>query len=249
MIPRKTTKEIKIMREGGQRLRAVLKKVLSEVRPGVEKIHLERIGEKEIKKLGGKPSFMMVEGYSWATCLTVNNEVVHGIPNGQILKNGDILGVDVGIYFQGFHTDLATTVGVGKISLGTQKFLSAGGKALRQAISKAKAGNFVGDLSVAIQKEIEGAGYHPVKVLTGHGVGKKLHEVPAIPCFLKGMVERTPKLAPGMTLAIEVIYNQGSDQVVMEEDGWTISTQDGKISGLFEETVAIMDDGPLILTK
>jgi methionyl aminopeptidase len=250
MIALKNEEEIKVMREGGRRLREVLEKVLSEVKPGVSKAFLNQIAEAEIEKQRGKASFKMVPGYSWATCITINDEVVHGIPQEEVLENGDIVGVDIGIYYKGFHTDLATTVvvGNGKIQ-GKKKFLGAGERALKRAIKEAKVGNFVADISLAIQNEIESSGYSTVKNLTGHGVGRQLHEQPSIPMFFKGSRKKTVKIKKGMTLAIEVIYNQGSDKVVLENDGWTISTLDGKISGLFEESVAVMGDGPLILTR
>ncbi len=250
MIHLKNPQEIKVMREGGKKLRKVLNKVLDQVKPGVSKMELEQVAIEEIKLQGGKPSFKMVPGYHWATCLTINDEVVHGIPNEDILKEGDILSVDVGIYYQGFHTDLSTTVRVGKKGKNdaTDKFLETGKRALKKAIQKARVGNFVGDLSLTIEKEIKDAGYYPVRTLTGHGVGRKLHEDPAIPCFLTGKKENTPKLKSGMALAIEIIYNLGSEEIVLENDGWTISTRDGKISGLFEETVAVTGSGPLILT-
>lgn len=246
MIPLKTPQEIEIMRAGGRKLRQVLEKVLSVVKPGITTAQLDKIAEAEILRLGGQPSFKKVPGYSWSSCLTINEEVVHGIPGGKKIQSGDTLGVDVGIYFKGFHTDLATTIEVGGRET---KFLAAGRKALETAIRKAKVGNYVGDISLAIQQTLKEVGYSPVEVLTGHGVGKALHEEPAIPCFLRNSREKTPQLKAGMTLAIEVIYNQGSSEVLLAEDGWTIVTKDGKISGLFEETVAVTGSGPLILTR
>lgn len=245
MIPLKTPQEIEIMRAGGRKLRQVLEKVLFVVKPGITTAQLDKIAEAEILRLGGQPSFKKVPGYCWSSCLTINEEVVHGIPGGKKVQLGDILGVDVGIYFQGFHTDLATTIEVGG---GETEFLAAGRKALETALRKAKMGNYVGDLSWAIEKEIKKAGYSAVEVLSGHGVGRQLHEEPTIPCFLEGNRQQTPKLKEGMTLAIEVIYNQGSSEVFLT-DGWTIVTKDGKISGLFEETVAVTGSGPLILTR
>ncbi|MDO8551602.1 MAG: type I methionyl aminopeptidase [bacterium] len=250
MIQLKKAADVETMRQGGKRLRLVLEKVLKGVQPGVTKASLEEIAETEIQKQGGKPSFKMVPGYRWATCITINDEVVHGIPNDRIIEDGDIVGVDVGIYFKGFNTDLATTVVAGKnVNSETKRFLKIGEAALGAAIDKVRPGNFVGDISQTIQERIEVAGFSPVKVLTGHGVGRKLHEPPSIPNFLRGERRETPKLKEGMVLAIEVIYNLGSEKVVLEDDGWTISTQDGKISGLFEETVAVIKDGPLILTR
>ncbi|MDP3954787.1 MAG: type I methionyl aminopeptidase [bacterium] len=250
MIQLKSPKEIKIMREGGRRLRSVLEKIVSEIRPGISKLKLEEIAVKEIEAQGGQASFKIVSGYKFATCLTINNEVVHGIPDKAILKDGDIIGIDVGLYYQGFHTDLATTIKVGKTkNAEIDRFLEVGRATLNKAIKRAKVGSYVGDISLSIEEEIKGVGYKPVRVLTGHGVGRKLHEDPAIPCFLDQKREKTPKLKAGMTIAIEVIYNLGSPKVVLEDDDWTISTWDGKMSGLFEETVAVTKDGPLVLTR
>lgn len=248
MLP-KTQKEINLMHEGGKRLREVLEKTIEKARPGISKIELDQRAEKEILRLDGKPSFKMVPGYFWSTCLTINDEVVHGIPDNDILKEGDILGIDIGFYYQGFHTDLAKTIPVGRVGKKILDFLKIGEQALETTIKKAKLGNYVGDLSWSIQTNIEKAGYSIVRMLTGHGVGKKLHEEPNIPGFLSGDRKKTKVLREGMTLAIEVIYNYGTGEVVLEPDGWTIATKDGKISGLFEETVAIWSDGPLILTR
>lgn len=247
MISLKTNQEIAVMEEGGRRLARVLAGVLKQVKPGVTKVILDQIAEKEIKNQEGLPSFKMVPDYHWSTCITINNEVVHGIPGNQEIKAGDIVGVDVGTFYQGFHTDVSWTMEVE--SNKKSQFLEAGQSALKKAIQEAQVGKYIGDISRIIQTVIEGAGYSPVRVLTGHGIGRKLHEDPAIPGFLQGGVNQTPKLRAGMTLAIEVIYNQGSPEVVLGDDGWTIFTKDGKISALFEQTVAITENGPLILTK
>lgn len=249
MIPLKTKEEIKIMREGGRRLREALNRVLAEVRPGVTEIKLDKLAESEIKKRHGEASFKMVPGYKWATCITVNEEVVHGIPGKRVLREGDLVSLDMGMYFEGFHTDMATSFWLGKAEEEKEDFLLTGQRALEAAIKKVKAGNFVGDLSLVIEKEIKGKGYSPVECLTGHGVGRRLHEEPSIPCFAKGVIKKTPQIKTGMTLAIEIIYNQGSKEVILGGDGWTISTVDGKMSGLFEETVAVLEGGPLVLTR
>lgn len=249
MVEIKTEEEIEIMKEGGRKLRRVLDAVLAAVQPGISKLELDKIAEKEMQNQGGEPGFKRVPRYHWSTCLTVNNEVVHGIPNQTVLKSGDVLGIDLGLYFRGFNTDLATTVIVGNSDNEKDKFLTAGKEALESAIKQAKPGNHVGDISLAIQEKIKSAGYSPVKGLTGHGVGRELHEDPSIPCFLDKEVKKTPELKKGMTLAIEVIYNQGTPELVLTDDGWTIVTKDGKISSLFEETVAVIGSGPLILTR
>lgn len=256
-IPLKTPQEIKIMQAGGQRLAKVLKLVLQSVQPGESLIKLDKLAEDLIKKEGGQPSFKRVKNYHWATCLNINEGVVHGIPDNYQIKDGDILSVDVGIFYKGFHTDMAWTVEVRsrkyevestKCEVGRQKFLKVGEKALEKAIEAVKPWNRVGHISLAIEKVIKNAGYNPIKSLTGHGVGRKLHEQPVIPCFLQGTIGETVKLSPGMVLAIEVIYSQGSPEMVLKEDGWGISTVDGKLAALFEKTIAITKKGVSILT-
>lgn len=249
MIQIKTEKEIKTMTEGGQKLRTALETVLAAIKVGVTTKELDEIAEKKIIELGGKPSFKMVPGYHWTTCISINDQVVHGIPSERKISEDDVVGVDIGCYYQGLHTDLSTTVKVSKGKLVKDKFLKVGEEALENAIKEARVGNYLGNISLAIQETVEKAGYSPVGSLTGHGVGRSLHEDPMIPCYLDRKVEKTPVLEAGMTLAIEVIYNEGKPQVVLENDGWTISTEDGKISGLFEETVAITESGFLVLTR
>lgn len=253
MILLKNEKEIQIMAVGGQKLGQILKKTLSFVKPGITTAQLDKIAEEEIIKNGGQPSFKMVRGYHWASCITVNSQVVHGIPGKKIIKAGDVVGIDLGIYYQGFHTDASWSVLVpsGKREKDEEKrkFLKAGEKALALAIKKAVPGNYIGQISQEIQDQIEGAGYNVVRELTGHGVGKILHEDPSIPGFLDQNYQKTVKIKSGMTLAIEVIYTLGRPDIILEADGWTIATKDGKISALFEGTVAVGTNGPLILTK
>lgn len=246
MIPVKTAKEIELMREGGRKLAGVLDQVLRAVKPGVSLKELDQLAESLIEKRGGKPSFKMVKGYNWATCININQGVVHGVPGNYRLRNNDLVSIDIGLFYKGLHTDIARTVPVQ-----TKKdiFLKTGEKALKKAIKATKPGNRVGHISKAIGKEIKKSGFSPVKALTGHGVGKKLHEDPQIPCFLKGKIKRTPELAPGMTLAIEVIYTQGKPDVVLADDGWTVKTADGGVAGLFEDTVVVTAKGGKVLTK
>lgn len=246
MIQIKTPAEIKTMAEGGRRLASVLGKVLGAVKVGVSLKELDQLAEELIKKQGGEASFKRVKNYHWTTCLNVNQGVVHGIPHQYRLKKGDLLSVDLGIFYQGFHTDMAWTVWVGEKK--KNAFLEAGKRALKLATKAAKPGNRVGHLSVVIEREIRKAGWKPVKNLTGHGVGRELHEAPQIFCFLKEKVEKTARLEPGMVLAIEVIYVQGEPELALRNDGWTVETRDGKLAALFENTVAVTQKGPLILT-
>jgi len=251
MISLKIQDQIQTMKEGGRKLAYVLQQVLQEAKPGVALWQLDSLAEELIKKQGGEPSFKTVRGYHWATCININEGVVHGIPGKYQLKEDDLVSLDVGILYQGLHTDMSRTVRV-KEQEGRRakedEFLKAGERALKKAIAVAKAGKRVGHISQAIEKEIRQAGFSPVEVLTGHGVGKKLHEDPLIPCLLLGGIEQTPLLKNGMTLAIEVIYAQGKPEVVLADDNWTIETADGKLSGLFEDTIAILQNQTLVLT-
>lgn len=254
----KSEQEIAIMAEGGKILGEIVKSTLKRIKPGVSTAEIDEWIEDEIIKKGGEPSFKKVPNYFWTTCTGLNDEVVHSIPRrDKVVKEGDLVKIDAGIYWKGFHSDTSWTVQIPfskpnaeeevSVVLGA-RFLEVGKHALREAIKVAKPGKRVGDISLEIQKIIEEAGFSPVKVLTGHGIGRELHEDPLIPCVLKGKIENTLELVAGMTLAIEVIYTLGSPKLVMESDNWTISTEDGKISGLFEETIALTKNGPLILT-
>ncbi|KPJ70643.1 hypothetical protein AMJ51_01300 [Microgenomates bacterium DG_75] len=248
MIPLKSAKEIRIMEKGGRRLAEVMESLLAKAKPGVSLKEIDNLAEELIAKKRGKPSFKMVEGYHWATCLNVNQSVVHGIPSDYRLRKNDWLSVDLGLFYQGLHVDMARTIRVGKKSQ-KEKFLETGKKALAKAIKASQPGNRVGHLSQAIEKEIKKGGFRPIQALVGHGVGKKLHEPPQIPCYLGKKIEKTEKLKPGMTLAIEVIYTQGKPDVAVKDDGWTVETDDGKLAGLFEDTVAVTKQGPLVLTQ
>lgn len=244
----KTLEEIEIMKVGGTLLSAIKLKLKENVKEGVSAYVIEKLANELIAKTGGAASFKMVEGYSWATCISVNEQVVHGIPKKTtIFKDNDVVSVDVGLFYKGFHTDTSFSVGI-KPSKEVKDFLEAGDKAVKTAIKKCIPGNFVFDLSYAMEKNITSAGYHPVHALVGHGVGRNLHEEPQVPCVAYGVREESVKLVEGLVLAIEVMYGQGTGEVYKEDDGWTISVRDGKISGLFEETVAITADGPFVLT-
>ena len=247
MIPILNNQEMEIMKDNGQKLEQVMVATLAEVKAGVSLSELEEVAVRKIEELGGEPSFKKVPRYSWATCINLNEGVVHGIPDGRRIKKGDLVSVDAGFYSQGFHTDMARTIEVG--TKNRTEFLKTGQEALRKAIEQVKPGNRVGHLSQAIEEIIKKAGYQPVKNLMGHGVGRQLHQEPNIPCFVKEAIEETPLLKKGMVLAIEVIYTQGEPALFVADDGWTIRTQDGKIAGLFEETVAVGANGPLILTR
>ncbi len=257
MIKLKTPEEIQIMLEGGKKLARVKKALGEAVKAGVSAYDIEMLAQKLVKEEGAEGSFNKVPGYSWFTCISVNEGLVHGIPTKELVfKNGDKVSIDVGLYFRGFHLDTSISVGI-NLSPENKKFLNIGRNALEKAISKAQVGNYIYDISLAIESTIEGAGYTTIKALVGHGVGRELHEDPQIPCFLPrqswrgepGRITDSPKIVPGMVLAIEVMYAMGSDKVQILEDGWTIAMRDGKMSGLFEDSVAVTTKGPLVLTR
>jgi len=231
--------------------------VCSAIKPGMTEIEVDALADKLIKEKGGEPGFKKVEGYHHATCISTNEVVVHGIPSPRVLKEGDIIGIDCGVFYQGFHTDMSETLRVRSKNSELRikndeidKFLKVGKQALEAGISQAKAGNHVGDISKAIQDIVElRNGYSVVRSLVGHGVGKELHEDPEVPGYLQGKIEKTPELKEGMVIAIEVIYNMGGpDLAFANNDGWTLKTKDNSLAGLFERTIAITKSGPLVLT-
>lgn len=235
--------QLKLMRVSGNISAHALKKAIDTVKAGVNLLDIEKAAEDEIIRLGGKPSFKTVPGYFWATCLTINEEVVHGIPREYILKEGDLLSIDLGAVYKGWHTDCAWSVLVsGKQS----KFLKTGEEALWSAVKQAKSGNRIGDISSQIQSTIEGAGYSVVRSLVGHGVGKELHEEPEVP----GIGKRGYgfQIKSGMTLAIEAIYTEGGAEVVTADDGWTVVSKDGSLGGLFEMSVIVGEEKCEVLT-
>lgn len=249
MIHIKTPEEINLMREGGKKLGLILEDLLAFSQEGVVLTDVERHANELIDTSGGAASFKTVRGYKWATCLNVNEVVVHGIPTQYVLKGGDILTIDIGLLYKGFHTDTAGTKIIGS-SKKNEEFLNTGRLALERAIGQAKAGNRIGNISKVVQETIEGAGYSVVKTLVGHGIGRELHEEPQIPNFLKGAIEHTLPLQEGMTLAIEPIYAMGRGEIVYENtDGWTLATRDRSLTSVFEHTLAITGDGPVVLTK
>lgn len=234
------------MRQSGQISAKALKRALEMVKPGVNLLDIEKAVDEQFKSLGAAASFKTVSGYNFATCLTVNDEIVHGLPRDYSLKDGDILGVDLGAVFKGWHTDVAWSVVVGKGDEEKKRFLKTGERALENAIKEARAGNRIGDISSAIQEAIEKVGFTAVWSLTGHGVGRSGHEDPEVPCRGKRGTGLT--LKAGMILAIEAIYTKGGGELYEKEDGWTIATVDGSWAGLFEMSVLIKEGEPEVLT-
>lgn len=242
------------MRKGGQALGRILERLLDAAQPGVSLAAIEDLAQQLIREAGGKPSFQTVDGYKWATCLCVNEVVVHGIPTPYVLKRGDVLTIDVGILMDKLHTDTAWTkiISAPDETPDPEKvrLLDVGQQALSEAVAQAVAGNRVGHISAATQRVIEGAGYSIVKSLVGHGVGYELHEEPQIPGFVRGDIKNTPRLEAGMTIAVEIIYAAGAGAIVYEnDDGWTLSTKDRSLSSVFEHTLVVTQGKPEILTS
>ncbi len=236
------------MIEGGKMLAFVKKTLKNKVGEGVSAIEIEELAVKTIKEVGGEISFNKVPGYKWATCININEGIVHGIPKKEmIFKKDDIVSVDCGVYYKGFHTDTSFTKGV-EVSRFRQKFIEAGSYALKKGIEKVKAGNRIYDISEAIENALSKNNLTPVRALVGHGVGRELHEPPAVYCYTFGKRENSPEIPVGAVLAVEVMYTTGSGDLKLAKDGWTISTSDDTISGLFEDTVAVTERGPIVLT-
>lgn len=250
MINIKTPDQIEKMKIGGKILSDVLWEVVSKIKPGVSEIELDTLAEKLITERGGKPGFKEVEGYNHTICVSTNDVVVHGIPSKRILQEGDLIGIDCGVFYGGFHTDMSETIVVGKVKDQTiQRFLSVGKYALEEAIKQAKPGKHIGDISKTIQDIVEVQNhYSVVRSLVGHGVGRDLHEDPEVPGYLTGKTHETPLLKEGMVIAIEVIYNMGGPDLTLDNDGWTLRTKDSSLGGLFERTVVITENEPLVLT-
>lgn len=246
MILLKRDSELATMRKGGRILAETMALVSEAIRPGVTTDELDAIADRFIRKNGATPSFFGYKGFPKAACISVNEEVVHGIPGGRVIEEGDIVTLDFGVFFEGFHTDSAWTFGVGAISRDAQRLLNVTRESLMQGISKARVGSRVGDVSAAVQKYVEGNGYSVVRDLVGHGIGKRLHEEPSVPNF--GKAGRGDLLKAGTTICIEPMVNAGREQVVTLADDWTVVTKDGTLSAHFEHTVAVTPDGPWLLT-
>jgi len=241
------TQKIAAMREGGLKIRQIKKDLEAAVRVGTTFESIEAHAQKLISEAGGKPNFAMVPGYHWATCIMKNDELCHGIPKAKRVEDGDLISIDVGMLYQGWHLDTSISFGVGKVSGEVEHFLSVGRQSLKKAIAKARSGSSIYDLSSAMQRVVERAGYSAAYQLTGHGVGKELHMDPSIPCIAQRSDKRV-KVQVGETYAIEIMYAAGDATVVLDEDGWTYRTEDGSLSAMFEETVLVTVKGPEVLT-
>ncbi|MBQ8648653.1 MAG: type I methionyl aminopeptidase [Clostridia bacterium] len=247
MIVLKTGRELKIMREACRISAGALQLVGKAVEPGVTTAQLDKIAEDYILSQGAVPNFKNYEGYPATACISINNEVIHGIPSEKrVIKQGDIVSVDLGAKFEGYHGDNAATFACGEVSAEAKRLMDTTRESLYEGINAARAGGRIGDISHAVQEYVEARGYSVVRQFVGHGVGTSLHEAPEVPNF--GTAGRGIRLLPGMTLAIEPMVNLGKPGVRVLPDGWTVLTQDGSLSAHFEHTIAITADGPQIMT-
>ena len=246
MIIRKTNDQLNLMRLSGKIVAETLLLIEEKVRPGITTAELDRIAEEFITRHGAKPSFKGLYGFPASLCISVNEQVVHGIPGGYVLKDGDIISVDCGALLNGYHGDAARTFGVGAISPEANKLIEVTKDSFFKGIEYAKVGNRLTDISHAIQNYVEASGFSVVKEFVGHGIGRQLHEDPNVPNY--GLPGKGPKLDEGMALAIEPIVNMGKAGVKTLRDQWTVVTRDGSLSSHYENTIVILPDGPEILT-
>ncbi|WP_278602595.1 type I methionyl aminopeptidase [Alistipes indistinctus] len=247
MIYLKTAEEIELLRENNLLVSATLAEVGKHVRPGVSTLELDKLAEEFIRSHGAEPGFLGYGGFPNTLCMSVNEEVVHGIPSAKrILKEGDVLSVDCGTLMKGFYGDSAYTFAVGEIAPEVADLLRVTKEALYKGVAQAKAGNRVGDVASAVQEHAERHGYSVVRELVGHGLGRKMHEEPEVPNY--GARGRGPLLKEGMVICIEPMINMGARYVVFERDGWTVRTKDRKPSAHFEFAVAVGKEGPDVLT-
>ena len=247
MVILKTAREIAAMRQAGRISAGALREAGKAVEPGVSTLEIDTIIRSYIEKQGAVPSFLGYGGFPASACISVNNVVIHGIPSEkEILKEGDIVSIDVGAYFGGYHGDNACTFPCGDISPEARNLLDTTREALYQGIQQAVAGNRLGDIGSTVQRYVEARSYSVVRDFVGHGVGAKLHEDPRVPNY--GTPGRGVRLLPGMTIAIEPMVTQGTHKVRILPDKWTTVTADGKLAAHFEHTVAVTSSGPLILT-
>jgi methionyl aminopeptidase len=249
----KSEKEIDRMRDSGQIVAKVLKLLSERIKPGMKTRELDIIAEKEMKRLGAESSFNGYHGFPANLCVSVNDEIVHGIPGDRVLKDGDVVSLDFGVVYNGFHGDAAITVGVGKISEEAERLIKTTRAALEKGVAAARAGAKLGDISAAIEKYAESNGYSVVREYTGHGIGREMHEDPQIPNCTEppyGLQAGTgPELKKGMTIALEPMLNAGDWHTRVADDHWTVLTADGSLSAHFEHTIAIDNNEPEVLTK
>jgi methionyl aminopeptidase len=243
----KSPEEIEKMARSGRIVAEVLETLKNVVATGITTKEIENIADERIRALGGTPAFKGYRGYPASVCTSVNEEVVHGIPSSRVLKDGDIISIDIGVYMDGFYGDGAATIPVGTVDREASELIRATEEALYLGISRAVEGNRLYDISSAVQRHVEERGFSVVRLFVGHGIGRELHEEPQVPNY--GAAGQGPRLKKGMTLAIEPMVNAGTHEVIILDDGWTAVTKDGKKSAHFEHTVLVTADKPRILTK
>jgi methionyl aminopeptidase len=244
----KSTDEVEIMSRAGKIVAVILNKLVSEVKPGIKTRQLNSIAEDELRKSGAKASFKNYRGYPASLCVSINEEIVHGIPGDRVLQEGEIVSLDFGAFYQGFHGDAAVSVGVGNISKKAEDLLYTTETALMKGIEAAKCDARLGDVSSSIQKYVEARGFSVVREYCGHGIGRSLHEDPQVPNY--GISGNGPILKKGMTIAIEPMVTTGDWHTEVDKiDKWTVRTLDGSMAAHFEHTIAIDDNGPRILTR
>lgn len=246
MIRLKSDQEIALMREAGRILARTMRLTAEAIEPGKTLAELDRLADGLIREKDGIPSFLNYKGFPNSACIAVNEVVVHGIPTERVLMEGDIVTLDFGVIYKGWHADSAWTFPVGEISDRAQRLMNVTRESLYQGIAKARVGNRVGEISSIVQKYVESNGYGIVRDLVGHGIGQSLHEEPSVPNF--GRPKDGPVLRAGMTMCIEPMVNEGTWKVKTLPDEWTVVTADGKLSAHYEHTVAVTADGPKILT-
>lgn len=246
MIYYKTEEEISVLREGADILGKAHGEVSKLIKEGIATRQLDKVAEEFIQDHGGRPSFKGYNGFKYALCISVNSEVVHGMPGTYELKSGDIVSIDCGVFYKGFHTDSAYTHPVGEVSAEVLQLLTATKESLYIGIEKAASGNRLGDVCFSIQNYVERQGYSVVRELVGHGIGKSLHEAPEVPNY--GKRGSGIKLQDGLVLAVEPMVNLGTKHIVQEKDGWTIRTKDNKPSAHFEHTIVVRKEQAEILT-
>lgn len=249
MIILKSQQEIEKMRISNRIVAEALNKIKEVIDVGITTAELDKIAESVIRKNGAEPAFKGYRGFPNTLCASVNEEVVHGIPSQRRLKEGDIVSLDLGVFYEGYYGDAAITIGVGKIDEKTQRLLNATREALFIGIEKVKEGNYLYSISGAIQRYVEGLGFSVVRAFVGHGIGVSLHEEPQIPNFVPLDKCNGPRLKKGMVLAIEPMVNMGSSEVCVLDDNWTVVTADRTLSSHFEHTVAITENGVKILSQ
>jgi methionyl aminopeptidase len=246
MIILKSAKELERMREAGKIVYLTHQELKTVIAPGITTLELDRIAEKVIRGYGAVPSFKGYNGFPGSICTSVNDELVHGIPGNRKLKEGDIISIDIGACYDGYHGDSAWTYPVGQISPEARRLLEVTEEALYKGLEKALPGNRIGDISHAVQQVAENAGFSIVREYVGHGIGQGLHEEPTVPNY--GLPGKGPRLKPGMTIAVEPMVNQGERHVKVLPDNWTVVTKDGSLCAHFEHTIAITEEGYEILT-